>query len=148
MSKSGRIHKNQTPNSSVLPTDSCLNSSMCKHNPVVKKRLPSPAVIVAHSRAPQVIAIFCVSHKISRCNLPLLSTLPLISFLQLLPRSVHREKCSNLSTVHSACISVSMFTINADNCLFLCSCFPRVSVLTSGRQPRHQIHQRLVTFIL
>ena len=53
--------------------------------------------------------------------------------------SVHREKCSNLSTVHSfhsASTSVSMFTINADNCTFLCSCL------------RVQIHHRLVTFIL
>ena len=35
------------------------------------------------------------------------------------------RSAQNLSTVHwfhSACTSVSMSTINADNCLFLCSC--------------------------
>ena len=53
-------------------------------------------------------------------------TLPLLCFLPLLSWSVHREKCPNSSTTHwshSACTSVSMFPVNVDNCLFLCSCF-------------------------
>ena len=90
-------------------------------------------------------------HKISRCILSLLCTLPLLCFLQLLSRSVHREKCSNSSTVHwfhTACTSVSMFAINADNCLLLCSCFHQVSVFTFGLQPRHQIHHSLFNLIL
>ena len=95
-------------------------------------------------------------HKISRFILPLLSTLPLLCFCQLLSWSVHRKKCSNLSTIHwfhSACTSVSMLAIDANNRLFLRSCFPvipsglcvyvKVSVFKSGLQPRHHIHQRL-----
>ena len=36
--KSGRIRKNQIQNSSVLPTDACLNSSIYKHNLVCHRR--------------------------------------------------------------------------------------------------------------
>ena len=51
------------------------------------------------------------------------------------------------------CTSVSTFTINVDNCLFVCCRFPCTfflwSVLVSpGLQPHHQIHHRLVTVIL
>ena len=68
-------------------------------------------------------------HEISHCLLLLLCSLPLLC--PLLSRSVHREKYPNLSTVprfHSACASVSMFTIT-DNCLFL---FPFVFLFLGG----------------
>ena len=82
-------------------------------------------------------------HKISRCILPLLCF-----------SSVHREKCQTRPPFNGftqLCTSVSMFTMNADNCLFLCSCLCvhvgslclyRVSVFISGLQSRHQIHHR------
>ena len=56
------------------------------------------------------------------------------------------QTCPPFTGFHSACTFVSMLTINADNCLFLCSCFSQVSVFTSGLQT--QIHHSLVTFIL
>ena len=135
-----------------------MHRGVCNHSLVLKKRLLSHRRALTGSESSRQIGRSVSVHKISRCILPLRCTLPLLCFLRLLSSSVHREKCSNLSTVHwfhSACTSVSMFTINADNCLF-CA---RVSVFTSGSvstsglcsnrlQPRHQIHHRLVTFIL
>ena len=127
MSKSGRIH--QTEKARLL-TVSCPNNSMYKRNLVLKKRLLSLSSsriyglkkVIANSK----LGVSQSVHKISRCILPLRCTLPLHCFLQLLSRSVHREKCSNLSTIHwfhSACTSVSTFAISAEKCLFLCSCF-------------------------
>ena len=95
-------------------------------------------------------------HKISRCILTLLCFLPLLCFMSLLSSSIHREKCSNLppfTGFTQLCTSVSTFTINADNCLFLCNKFPCTflpwSVLVSpGLQLHHQTHHRLVTVIL
>ena len=87
--------------------------------------------------------------------------LALALFLQLLSWSVHREKCSNFSTTHwfhSACTSVSIFTIKVDNCMFLYSCFLVVitsnlwvhigSLSISGLQSLHQIQHRLHHFHL
>ena len=111
---------NTPPLTSVLPTDSCPNNSMhrgslCHHRAFMGskscRQLPTWRQSV---------------HKISRCILSLLCILTLLCFLHLLSWSVHREKCSNLSTIHwfdSACTSVSMFTINADNCPLQCSFF-------------------------
>ena len=66
--------------------------------------------------------------------------LPLLSWF------VHREKCPNSSTIHwfnSACTSVSMFTINVDNCHFLCFWFPSwarpVSVCAGCSPPHHAV---------
>ena len=97
------------------------------------EKAPALSVIIAHLWALKVIANFGVSKftksRVASCHC--FATCPCFA-LQLLSWSVHREKCPNLSTVHrfhSAGTSVSMFTINIDNCLFLCPCFP---VITSG----------------
>ena len=92
------------------------------------------------------------AHKISRSILPLLRALPLLCFLPLLccchDPFIVRSAQTRLTFhwFHSACRSVSMFTINAGDCLFLLLS-PGLCVCV-GAAPPHQIRQRLVTVIL
>ena len=93
-----------------------------------EKETSALSVIIAHLWALKVIRQVGRSVRVQNfvLCLPLLCSLPLLFFLRLLSWSVHREKRSNLSTIHwfhSACTSVSMFTISVDNRLFLCSWF-------------------------
>ena len=136
-----------------LSTDSCLNNSMYKHNLVLKKRLLS--VIIAHllalksspasnlaSVSSQKFALhFTIALHLATCfascnccHDPFIvrsaqTRPPFTGFTQL----AHPSRCSR-STLTTVC--------------FCARASPRVSVFTSGLQPRHQIHHRLVTFIL
>ena len=91
-----------------------------------RKKSSKKKASTLHTRRLKVITNFGVGQFINfALHLPVPCTLPLLCFvlqLLLLSCSVHREKYPNLYTIHwfhSACTSVSMFTINVDNCLFL-----------------------------
>ena len=102
-------------------------NSMYKHN-LGREKASALSVIIAHLWALKVTA----NSKLGVSQFTKFRVAFCHCALQLLSGSVHRENCSNFSTIHwfhSACTSVSMFSINADNCLFLFSCFP---VITSG----------------
>ena len=108
-------------------------------------------------------------HEISYCLLLLLCSLLLLCPCfdncchdPFIVRSA--SNCSTFLRFHSVCASVSMFTINSDNFLFLLlflvspSLQPRrlihhqltsgLPCSTSGLQPCHQIHHRRFVFIL
>ena len=62
--------------------------------------------------------------KISRCILPLLCFLPLLSCPFIVRSAQTRQPFTGFTQL------ASMFTINADNCLFLCSCLQVCSPVT------------------
>ena len=114
----GRIHKTRTIH--------CTNTTPVLKKKVCSLSLSSSRMSGLWKLSPSLASVTVQNFAL---RLPLHCTLPLRCSLQvllLLPSwFVHREKCSHLSNVHwfhSACTSVSMFAINADNCLFLCSC--------------------------
>ena len=99
------------------------HNSMYQHNlGPEKKNVCSLSVIIAHIWALKVIAKFGVSHfskfRVAFCN----CFAPCSCFASCKCYCCHDPfivRSSNLSTIHwfhSACTSVSMFTINADNC--------------------------------
>ena len=99
-------------------------NSLYQHNlgPEKKKRLLS--FIIAHFWALKVIAKFGVSHcsKFSVCVCHCIASCPCFApcncYCRHDPFIV--RSAPPLAGVHSAYTSVSMFTINVDNCLFLC----------------------------
>ena len=161
VSKSERIHKTQTQNSSVLPTDSCPNNSMhrgvYKHNLGPEKKKSALSVTIAHLWALNVTASFKLgvsqftnfrvafchcfapcpcSASCTCCHDPFVvrsaQTCPPFTGFTLL---AHPSRCSR-STLTTVCFCVLVFRDHVESlCLF------QAAVL-------HQIHQRLITFIL
>ena len=125
----GRIHKTQTQNLSVLPTDSCTYNSVYKHNLVLKKRLlclrhPRASLgpwLGSQSRSPSGAISQSSQSFVLLVALALLLALEVPLLCSLLSWSNHREasKFSTFPWFHSVRASVSMFTIIIDNCLFL-----------------------------
>ena len=101
------------------------NTSLCQHSLVPKKSLLSPSSF-------RICGLYKLSAKLVRVQsfmlrLPLLCYLPLHCFLQLLfchdQFIVQNSSLSTIHWFHSTCTSVSMFTINVDKHLLLCSWF-------------------------
>ena len=105
--------------------DSCTNTQPCP-----EKSVCSLSVILARQWALQVVRQVgrsVGSHEISYCFLLLLCSLLLRCpcFADCCHDPFIVRSASNLSTFpwfHSVCASVSIFTINFDNCLFLFLC--------------------------
>ena len=110
-----------------LPTDSCLNKfKASKLGPLhldqsrVSKRLSmARAQSQSHVRRQSVFTNFRVAfcHCFAPCRY-------IASCDCCHDPFIVRSAQSTFHWFHSACTSVSMFTINADYCLFQCSCFP------------------------
>ena len=132
---------------------------MYQHNlgPVKASAL---SVIIAHLWALKVIAKFWrqSQFKISRCMGRCIACCPCFA-----PSSCYSchdpfivrsaQTCPPSTGFHSACTSVSMFTINVDNCLFstlvlLVFLSPWGSVFTLGLQPFTRSIIGFVNFIL
>ena len=143
-----------------LPTDSRLNqfktsklgqphrdqSRVSKRSPMARAQSqPGPEKAsalsaIARSWTPsQVLAKFGVSLCSQNFALHVAIALHLALALSW---SVHREKCSHSSTAHQ-CTRSTLSTV-----CFCSRASHRVSVFTSGLQPRREIHHKLVTFIL
>ena len=120
VSKSGKIHKNQTQKSSVLPTDSFLNNSMCNHNLVLKASIcclsschhrhcfascnccHDPFIARSAQTRPQFIGFIQLAHP-SRCSR---STLAIVCFCARVSRSAAPITRSIIGPPPSSCSGV------------------------------------------